>query len=105
MNDFEEVSKLTKQALETPGCERLRDWVGIGPVQRAALELFLSEVLGGLNTAQQDHITVFLNQLEHAKRNGLEWEWTNSFFDHYNSEEPNPGILDAVYNATYEWDL
>ena len=29
-----------RAALQAPGCERLREWVEIGPVQRAALETF-----------------------------------------------------------------
>ena len=32
------------QALAAEGCERLREWVEIGPVQRAALETFLEEL-------------------------------------------------------------
>lgn len=31
-------------ALAHPGCERLRDWASIGPVQLAALELFVDEL-------------------------------------------------------------
>ena len=34
-----------QQALETPGCERLREWASIGPVQRAAVESFLRAAL------------------------------------------------------------
>ena len=31
-----------RAALQAPGCERLREWVEIGPVQRAALETFVA---------------------------------------------------------------
>jgi hypothetical protein len=31
-------------ALAQPGCERLREWASIGPVQMAALELFVDEL-------------------------------------------------------------
>lgn len=30
-----------QQVLDTPGCERLRDFAAVGPAQRAALELFV----------------------------------------------------------------
>ena len=29
-----------RAALDTPGAERLKEWAGIGPVQRAAVEVF-----------------------------------------------------------------
>jgi hypothetical protein len=34
-----------QQALESPGCERLKDWASVGPVQRAAVESFLQAAL------------------------------------------------------------
>lgn len=36
------MSKLTEQILQNPGIERLRDWYQVGPVQRAALDEFVS---------------------------------------------------------------
>jgi hypothetical protein len=53
-------------ALARPGCERLRDWASIGPVQMAALELFIDE----LGTP---HCTKKLNNL-HANYIALQAE-------------------------------
>jgi hypothetical protein len=39
------LREAAQQALEAPGCERLREWVSIGPVQRAAVESFLQAAL------------------------------------------------------------
>jgi hypothetical protein len=36
-----------KLALQAPGCERLREWASIGPVQRAAVELFADRIAAG----------------------------------------------------------
>lgn len=33
-----------QQALDTPGCERLRDFAAVGPAQKAALELFVDRL-------------------------------------------------------------
>ena len=35
-----------RAALEAPGCERLRDFYAVGPVQRAAVEAFVSAIGG-----------------------------------------------------------
>lgn len=32
------MNAITQMALNAPGCERLKEWVAIGPVQRAAFE-------------------------------------------------------------------
>jgi hypothetical protein len=53
-------------ALAQPGCERLREWASIGPVQLAALELFVDE----LGTP---HCTEKLNAL-HANHIALQAE-------------------------------
>jgi hypothetical protein len=42
MNDLRAAAQ---QALEAPGCARLREWASIGPVQRAAVESFLQAAL------------------------------------------------------------
>lgn len=38
------MKELLQQVLDTPGCERLRDFAAVGPAQRAALELFVDRV-------------------------------------------------------------
>ena len=40
-----DLRTVTNRLLETPGCERLKEWVSIGPVQRAAVETFLEAAL------------------------------------------------------------
>jgi hypothetical protein len=47
-----DLQTAAQQALEAPGCERLREWASIGPVQRAAVEGFLEAAL-----AQQERDT------------------------------------------------
>ena len=32
------IEDIAREALNSPGCERLREWAAIGPVQRAAVE-------------------------------------------------------------------
>jgi hypothetical protein len=39
-----ELARLCAEALESPGCERLKEWSAIGPVQRAAVEQFAAIV-------------------------------------------------------------
>ena len=39
------LTTAAKQALEAEGCERLKEWAAIGPVQRAAVESFLAAAL------------------------------------------------------------
>jgi hypothetical protein len=39
------LREAAQQALEAPGCARLREWASIGPVQRAAVESFLQAAL------------------------------------------------------------
>ena len=39
------LREAAQQAMEAEGCERLREWAAIGPVQRAAVESFLAAAL------------------------------------------------------------
>ena len=39
------LREAAQQTLEAEGCERLREWAAIGPVQRAAVESFLAAAL------------------------------------------------------------
>lgn len=39
------LREAAQQALDAPGCERLKEWADIGPVQRAAVESFLQAAL------------------------------------------------------------
>jgi hypothetical protein len=37
-----------RAALAAPGCERLREWAAVGPVQRAAVEAFADALARGV---------------------------------------------------------
>ena len=41
------LEQAARMALEAPGCERLREWAAIGPVQRAAVESFAAALDAG----------------------------------------------------------
>ena len=60
-----------QQALEAPGCERLREWASIGPVQRAAVESFLH---AALEQPEQAEVLAWMYVAAHEPRNRhLEW--------------------------------
>lgn len=53
------LREVAQQALEAPGCARLREWASIGPVQRAAVESFLQAALAQREPVawiQPDHL-------------------------------------------------
>ncbi len=47
------LREVAQQALEAPGCARLREWASIGPVQRAAVESFLQAALAQQEQEQE----------------------------------------------------
>ena len=69
-------------ALAHPGCERLRDWASIGPVQLAALELFVDELgtphcTAKLNALHANYIALHA-ECEALRKDAERYRWLQS---------------------------
>ena len=53
-----------RQALEAPGCERLKDFYSVGPVQRAAVESFADALDAALAKVQEPVATAWMKDGE-----------------------------------------
>jgi hypothetical protein len=88
-----DLQTAAQQALEAPGCERLREWASIGPVQRAAVEGFLEAAL-----AQQERDTAV--HMTHCNQG--EWLGVCKY-----GEEDCPALAQqepVVWTATRLWN-